>query len=210
MKKVFKVVGLLVLGAVLGQAFLFGLGLLLLNHKIRDPHFLMLASLPSNAPDAMSNDELADWNKMRDEIRARRFADVDKLTRITKDDVDFEVLPAKTVFASNETVLAALYLKNVSDHTLHVNEPRVRQLTFDKLYYQGSNQLDYEVSISCLESSWMRTLYPGQDLSIPLIIPVRNKGPYMVNYSLDAGGFNGQSGEDITTIDQTNCNFTVQ
>jgi len=210
MKKAFRVIALLVLGAILGQVLLFGISILFLIHRVHNPSFLVRATLPSTAPDEMSNDELALWNKMRDEIERGHFAEVNRLITITNSDVGLKVLPAKPVFATGENVLAVIILKNISDHTLHVNEPKVRSLTLDVYDYQGLNQLDYMISISPMESSWIRILYPGQDISIPMIITARKKGPYKINYSLAVAQFNAQSEEDAPVIERATCSFNVQ
>jgi len=144
MKKTIKIVLLLVLGAVLGQVLLVGVGVLHFIHKIKGPNFFLQTTMLGTAPDAMSNDELGFWNNMRDNITHGEFADVNRLIQIRGDELDFEVIPAKPVFALGESVLAEIRIKNISNHTLHVNEPREMKLTLETYFYLGLNQLDYD------------------------------------------------------------------
>jgi hypothetical protein len=213
MRKAIKVVGLLVLGAVLGQVFVIELSVLLVAHKVHSSSFLRQAAMSSTAPDEMSNEELAVWNNMRDDIRNGRFKEVNQLTWITKNDSDFKVLPAKPVFGPGDSILAEIRLKNVSDHVLHVNEPKQKKMTLEAYYYQGVNQMDYLVSISPLESTWMRTLEPGEQISIPIIISVTKKGQYQINYSLAVSELNEENSqleEDAPVSEQAACHFTIQ
>ena len=213
-EKTIKVVGLLVLGAVLGQVLLVGVSVLHFIHKIKNPNFLMQTTMLGTAPNSMSNDELGIWNDMRDDIRHEKFADVNRLIQITNDELDFEVIPAKPVFARGESILAEIRFKNISGHTLHVNEPREMKLTSETYYYQGLNQLDYDVSSSPLESTWMRTLEPGQQLSLPTLIEVTKTGPYKINYSLSVEEFKEQWDYKSTgfapVIKRSTCSFAVQ
>lgn len=214
MSKVLKVTGLLVLGAILGQALLFGVDCLLIIYKVHNPNFLMFQALPSTAVDEMSPDELAAWDKMRAALQQGNYFAVNRLTGMTTNDLNVEVLPTKTLFTSGEPVVAVVRLTNVSNRALHVNEPKVKDLSPGEYNDHGVNELDYSVSISPLESSWMRTLLPGQDISVPVIIPAREKGPYKINYSLliykfgaSAGG--GKSG-DVPVMKPVCGTFTIQ
>jgi len=73
---------------------------------------------------------------------------------------------------------------------------------------------EVEVSISPLESTWMRTISPGQQLSIPTLIQVKNPGTYQINYSLSIFTFdeNPKNGiwEGGSMVKHTTCNFTIQ
>lgn len=210
MKRTLKVVGLLVLGAVLGQLLLVGAKILQLTQKVKSPHFLMTMTLRSTAPHAMSNEELALWNDMREKIRHEQLGDVNAFIQITKDDVDFDVVPAKQVFAQGESILAEIRLKNVSNRELHVNEPLERRLTPEAYYYQDKNQFDHDISIDPLESTWMRTLHPGERLSIPTLILTTNLGPHKINYSLSVFQFDEQGRGHSPAIKRVSCSFIVQ
>jgi hypothetical protein len=214
MKKTIKIIGLLILGAVLGQVLFLGLSFCHVMKEIKDPYFLTVSTMLSTAPNVMSNKELGIWNEMRDDMKNRKLADVNRLIHISKDELDFKVIPAKALFTQGEGVLAEIRFKNVSGHTLHINEPQVMKLTQEIYHYQGLNQLDYNVSISPLQSSWMRTLLPGEQLSIPILIPVDNTGSYKINYALTIMEFNeeptGEWTEFGPTIKQTACTFVIQ
>ena len=202
-----KVIGLLFLGAVLGQLILVGVSVLHFTHKIKDPNFLTQISMRSTDPHAMSNDELEIWNDMRQKIKHGEYAEVNRLIEITNGDLDIQVIPAKSVFTQGENILAEIRFKNTSSHTLHFNEPRVQRLTTEIYNYQESNQLDYDIFISPEESTWMRTLLPGQELSIPTLIAAKNIGPYKINYSVLFFQFN-QTG--VTPVNkQAICNFVI-
>lgn len=56
-KQILKVVGLLVLGAVLGYGLLIGTALLRITRSVRNPGFLASISMASTHPQMMSNEE---------------------------------------------------------------------------------------------------------------------------------------------------------
>jgi hypothetical protein len=214
MKKTIKIIGLLVLGAVLGQVLLVSVSILHVIHKIKDPGFLMQMTMLGTAPNVMSNEELGIWNKMRDHIRHEEYSDVNRLIQITNGELNFEVIPAKPVFTQGKGILAEIRFKNVSGHTLHVNEPREMRPSLEMYHYEGLNQLDCDISISPLESTWMRTLQPGEQISLPTLIVLTNTGPYKINYSLSIFEFNQQRHDELTgsarVINRATCNFDVQ
>jgi hypothetical protein len=214
MKRALKTVGLLVLGAVLGQVALTGLAILGLVQKLKNPGFLASTTMLGAAPRVMSNEELSIWNDMRDKIRRQQYAEVKELIRITERDVDFDVVPAKPVFAPGDCILAEIRIRNISGRTLHLNEPREMKLTPESYYYQGRNQFDYDLKIDPFESTWMRTLQPGEKLSLPTLILTTNAGPHKINYSLSVFELDqkpeGNSIGNAPVVKRASCNFTVQ
>ncbi len=212
MKKAIKVAGLLFLGAVFGQAVLIGTGILDFWHKAHDPNFLMKISLLGSRPEKMSDEELVAWNQMGEDIRREKLSDANFFLKIAKDDVGFEVVPARPVFSSGEDVLAEIRIRNISrDHLLHINEPCVQRLTPEIYLYQGLNQLDYAVSLSPLDSTWMRSLQRGEELSVPVLIVATNKGPYKINFSLADFQFDKRAGEATEDVIRwATCQFRVQ
>lgn len=140
MKKTLKILGLLILGALLGYAFLIGGSILTLLHRVKSPGFLAASTLQSTAPSVMSNPELQIWNDMREKIRQQRYAEVNALIGLGESDIEFSVTPAKETFRSGEPVLAEIRIRNVSAKTLHVNEPRSTRLTLGFHDYRPRRQ----------------------------------------------------------------------
>lgn len=213
MKKTLKILGLLVLGALLGYALLIGGSLLTFLHRAKSPGFLAASTLQSTAPSVMSNPELQIWNDMRDKIRKQRYAEVNDLIGLGETDIEFAVTPAKETFRSGEAVLAEIRIRNVSAKALHVNEPRSTRLTLGFYDYQGYHQDDYSLELSPYESTWMKTLKPGEKLSLPTLIETTNTGPHKISYALAAFTFTDQGDQHSVgrspVIKRAACFFDV-
>ena len=215
MKKTLKILGLLILGAVLGYALLIGVSIFQITRKIKmDPNILAAATMRDTDPQAMSNPELGVWNNMRDKIRHRDYKAVNELIALTGTDIEFSVIPAKEIFSSDESVLAEIRIKNVSDRTLHVNEPISQCLTLVPYFSNGNTKIDYSIILSPMESTWMKTLLPGSKISQPTMIQTTNTGPHKIRYYLGAFKFADKSAKGsiggTPTMKECSCVFTVE
>ena len=201
-----QLIAIVMLGIMIGYTFLYG------------GHFSQTQDEPNllttdNRLGVMSGAEHEVWNTMRENIRAKAYPEVNALIGFSKSDIDFSVIPAKETFLTDEAVLAELRIRNVSDKTLHVNEPRPMRMSTDSAPYKGYYQDIYLVTVDPLESTWMKTLLPGQKVSIPVLLPTTNCGANKAFFSLSVLKFSGKgaSGSDgpVPNLGTAACSFNV-
>lgn len=201
-----QLIAICMLGIMIGYTFLYGGRL---SQTQDEPNF----STTDNRLGVMSVAEFEAWNTMRENIRAKAYPEVNALIGFSKSDIDFSVIPAKETFSTDDAVLAELRIRNVSDKTLHVNEPRPMRMSTDSAPYKGYYQDIYLVTVSPLEATWMKTLLPGQKISIPMLLPTTNCGAHKAFFSLSVLKFSGKGagGSDgpVPNLGTAVCAFNV-
>lgn len=175
----------------------------LLVHRLEKHNgqpFEMLGIMqPTNAT-MMSDEDFVWWKKMRKDISEKNFLHVDEIIKINQGEIDFAVLPAKPEFAKGESVLAEMRITNGAQRILHVNEPKLLQMVLPH-EYKGGQKGEFRVTLSPFESTWMKTLKPGEKLALPIIIPVGAPGKQRAVYTLVSSQFANAAGKKAARHD---------
>ena len=201
MKKTLKIVGLLILGAILGQVFLWAGAFALMWYMGSSMDKSLLTSITflnkrHTDPSMMSDEEFLHWNRMCENIYEGKYLKVNEIIKINNGDVEFSVIPAKSKFEKGESSLAEMRITNISPRVLHINEPQLMRMT-KTCEHNGYQKNQFIVSLSPLESNWMKTLKPGDKISLPIIIPTDTFGKQRAMYWLNTLRFNDSHSKQL-------------
>jgi len=213
-KKYIKAVLLIALGAILCLAVIVGYQVFHIMKTINDPVFLHAPEQKNPDTEFMSNEELQFWIRMRERIFEGEYQAVNDSINITSDDVEFSVITAKETFSKEESALAEIRIKNLSDGTIVINELTPRFSIPDTHNSNGIQIANYVYHSSPTESRWVKFLDPGEALSLPTIIKTSEKGPHEIRYTLMFFQFLEKIEDDRSihqsVVKQLSCHFTVE